>query len=217
MKMIPNTALKYDIHNGDKSRGFGPKESEGKDPKSADTHIYTHRHVHIYMCTNANTHIHTLMHTYTYACIQICTHRHHNIYTQTYTHVHIQLHTCTYKRAYTCIHTYNTLIHTNTHNNINNKVADGDLTLVSLWVVSLLHIDSQSMYLLSNSESLYFLLCLHKMFNQVISMPFHPINVTRSFDSFSSVLKIQPGTCSCQPSSLPLSNMPSPRPRSITC
>lgn len=118
--MIPNTALKYDIHNGDKSRGFGPKGSEGKDPKSADTHIYTHRHVHIYMCTSANTHIHTLMHTYIYACIQICTHRHHNIYTQTYTHVHIQLHTCTYTHAYTCIHTYNTLIHTNTHGNINN-------------------------------------------------------------------------------------------------
>lgn len=35
MKMIPNTALKYDRHNGDKSRGFGPKGSEGKDPKSA--------------------------------------------------------------------------------------------------------------------------------------------------------------------------------------
>lgn len=35
MKMIPNTALKYDIHNAGKSRGLGPKGSEGKDPKSA--------------------------------------------------------------------------------------------------------------------------------------------------------------------------------------
>lgn len=89
--------------------------------------------------------------------------------------------------------------------------------LVSLWVVSLLHIDSQSMYLLSNSESRYFLLCLHKiLFNQMISMPFRPINLTRSFDSFSSVLKIKPGTCSHQPSSLPLSNTASPRPWSMT-
>lgn len=54
------------------------------------------------------------------------------------------------------------------------------------------------------------------LFSQMISMRFHPINLTRSFDSFSSVLKIKPGTCSRQPSSLPLSNTPSPRPWSMT-